>query len=232
MIEGYAMLDPVRESLWFYSAADYLVINAFLWRNDEALGPCLEIVRQNNLAVMAEAEEETPGKRFPFPPEEAEQLFRSYVRRTPRDDSAASKRMMLAQAADDIRLLCRAAKPSEEDMLLYRNVDARFAVKDAAPGGELELYGLTSTSTTGQLIDYGRGDLRRPGQIMRIALPAGLPALIAGGEENEVVLPPMRFLVTGVSESGGVPLLELRALETLDVGKLIAASEEFFAGRV
>ena len=60
------MLDPLKEALWFYTAADYLIINAFLWKNTEAMEPCLEIVHGNNIKVIKEAEEQTPEKRFSF----------------------------------------------------------------------------------------------------------------------------------------------------------------------
>lgn len=46
------MLDPVQESLWFYTAADYLVINSFLWRDTAALEACLELVWQNNSGML------------------------------------------------------------------------------------------------------------------------------------------------------------------------------------
>ena len=162
------MLDPVQETLWFYAAADYLVINAFLWKNEEALEPCLQIVHSNNAGMIREAEQQTPETRFAFSGLDCRALYDSYKRRTPPDLSPASKQRMLEQAIADIRLLCRAARPAEEEMTLLRNVDARFLLYDAPPGSTVELLGLTSTSRTGQLIDYGRQDYRAPAQV-----PAG-----------------------------------------------------------
>ena len=113
------MLDPVKEALWFYAAADYLTINAFLWKNTEAMEHCLKIVQGNNLGMIKEAEEQTPEKRFSFSGLDCKALFASYRRRTPCDLSPASKRGMLEQAIADIRLLCRSASPAQQEMLLF-----------------------------------------------------------------------------------------------------------------
>ena len=58
------MDDRVKTVVWFYTGADYLIVNAFLWRDKQALVECLEIVWSNNRAVIQEAEEQTPEKRF------------------------------------------------------------------------------------------------------------------------------------------------------------------------
>lgn len=55
---------PLSTALWFYSGADYLIVNALLWRNTKALEACLKIVWDNNRAVIREARQSTPEKRF------------------------------------------------------------------------------------------------------------------------------------------------------------------------
>ena len=220
------MLDPVQESLWFYTAADYLVINAFLWRDTDALEECLELVWQNNLGMIREAEELGPEQRFPFPPEDSETLLRCYRRRTPEVLDAEGRRRMLERAVSDIVTLCRAMKPVEENALLYRNLHARCAFAGLAPGDELPLPGLTSTSRTGQRIDYGCQDFRTPAQILEIRLPAGFPALAGRISENEVLLPPMRYRVLSVETRDQTPLITLRPESLLALRDLLREAAE------
>ena len=222
------MLDPLSESLWFYTAADYLIINAFLWKNRQALEECIGIVWSNNRGVIAEAEAETPEKRFASTGLDARGLFRRYVERTPEKLDRASRARIMERAIVDIRIICRAAAPAAEETTLYRNVPARFAIGFPGAGETVELPGLTSTSTTGQEIDYGKGDLRRPDQVIEIELPAGLPAVSFENEENEVILPPMAYAAMERSAPGGADRIRLRALRPLDLEELIRSSRAAF----
>lgn len=95
------MLDPIKDALLFYTSADYLVVNAFLWKNTETLEPCLQIIHSNNIGMIKEAEQQTPEKRFAFSVLDCKALYDSYKRRTPGDLSPFSKRLMLEQAIAD-----------------------------------------------------------------------------------------------------------------------------------
>ncbi len=223
------MLDPVKEALWFYTAADYLIINAFLWKNTEAMEPCLEIVHGNNVGIIKEAEEQTPEKRFSFSGLDCQALFDTYKRRTPGDLSPASKRGMLEQAIADIRLLCRSASPAQQEMLLFRNVEARFKLDGASPGSAVELLGLTSTSSTGQLIDYGHQDYHAPAQVLKIHVPIGMPVLCFENAENEVLLPPASYQVIASTAHDSISVIDLKAQRRLDIENLISAAKDTFS---
>lgn len=222
------MHDQLKESVWFYTGADYLIVNAFLWKNKEALDPCIGIVWQNNLGVIHEAEEEGPEKRFSSSGLDGTSLLESYRRRTPDELTDAAKTDILNQAISDIRLICGSMQPTKEPVQLFRNMESAFCLKNVREGGQIDLLGLTSTSTTGQQIDYGQNDFRPPAQILRIDVPAGLPALFIENDEHEVLLPPMRYRIRGERVKNGVPTVTLEALHALDLEQLIRSSKEAF----
>lgn len=93
-------------------------------------------------------------------------------------------------------------------------------------GETVELLGLTSTSTTGQLIDYSCGNYRKPEQIFHIYLEPHTPCLVVqDSEENEVILPPMAYRVMDKYHDNGIESIVLQALEPLQLDALISDSE-------
>lgn len=222
------MRDMLKTTLWFYTGADYLIINSFLWKNARALDECLEIVWNNNRGVIREAEEYTPEKRFLSSGIDAIQLYKSYLSRTPDVLSDAGKEQMIEQAIKDIRCLCLAMQPVHDEIRLIRNIDERYALKHFCIGDRIELLGLTSTSTTGQLIDYSQDNFRRPGQILHIHVAAGLPVLLPeNSRENEVILPPMAYRVLDRHDESGTDVVVLEALYPLALDQLIREARAF-----
>ena len=133
---------------------------------------------------------------------------------------------MIDQAILDICCICSAMHAAEEELQLIRNVDARFAIGCTAVGETVELLGLTSPSTTGQLIDYGKNEQRITDQILRIRVPAGLPALrLEDDREREVLLPPMAYRVLDRRTENGADTLQLEAVKPLNLEQLICAAK-------
>lgn len=223
------MTDRLKECVWFYTGADYLIINAFLWKNKKALDPCIGIVWQNNRDVIREAEAEGPENRFASSRLDGAALLQSYRRRTPGALTDEAKEQILEQAISDIRLLCGSMQSTTEPVRLFRNMEQALVLQNIREGEQIELLGLTSTSTTGQQIDYGRDDFRKPAQVLEIDVPKGLPALFLGNDEHEVLLPPMRYRVKGKSVTDGVSTVMLDALCPLDSEQLIQSSKDAFS---
>lgn len=226
---GGIVLDQLKECIWFYTGADYLIINAFLWKNKEALEPCIGIVWQNNRDVIREAEQEGANKRFASSGLDGAALLECYRRRTPDELTHDAKRSILEQAVADIRLLCSSMQPTKEPIILIRNMEKPFCLKAPHVGENVELLGLTSTSTTGQQIDYGDNDFRKPAQVLRLNIPAGTPALFLENDEHEVLLPPLSYAIKGAGVENGVPTVTLDAVSPLDHEQLIKSSEDVFS---
>lgn len=222
------MTDRLKECVWFYTGADYLVINAFLWRNREALDPCIGIVWQNNLDVIREAEAEGTENRFASSGLDGAALLQSYRRRTPDALTDEANAQILEQMISDIRLLCASMQPTKEPVRLFRNMEQAFVLQNTRKGEQIDFWGLTSTSKTGQQIDYGHDDYRKPAHVLEIDVSKGLPALFLENDEHEVLLPPMRYRVKGESVKDGVSTVLLEALHMLDLERLIRSSAEAF----
>ena len=217
-------MDPIKEAVDFYTGADYLIVNSLLWLNEENIDRAIEAVWQNNTGVMREAISETPEKRFGLPKDEAQAKFDAYRRRTPEVLNEKTRIEMIKTAINDIRLICGAMRPSEGEMTLFRNVHKLFAEKEPIVGEILALQGLTSTSTTGQLIDYGNKEFMSDFVRYIIKIPAGTPIYAVENdyrEENEVILPPMVHKITAVFEENGQKTVELQALSPIAVEPMI-----------
>lgn len=216
------MRDTLKKTLWFYTGADYLIINSFLWRDKSALDECLEIVWNNNRAVIQEAVEQTPEKRFASFGTDAISLFESYQVRTPEKLTETGKNQMIDQAIRDIRRICYAMQQEHECMKLIRNVDKRYSMNNFCIGDTINLLGLTSTSTTGQLIDYSHDNFRKPGQIVHIHIGNNIPILpVENSREHEVILPPMAYQVLDSYDENGTDHVVVEALFPLELESLI-----------
>lgn len=224
-------MNRLQEALFFYTGADYLVINAFLWRNQKALLPCIEIVQQNNRGMISEALASTPGQRFDTSEEEGELILAAYRRRTLDLSSSNALRQIIELAIEDIRIICRAMQPALSDLVLYRNVSEKYFPHHPAIGQILDLPGLTSTSTTGQEINYGKDDFHSASFQYKIMLSKRTPMLALENdsrEENEVLLPPMQYRITEIAEAKNQRILSLAPIALLDIEELIASADIAF----
>ncbi|MCL2557842.1 MAG: hypothetical protein FWE09_05130 [Treponema sp.] len=216
------MNESTRESIRFFTGADYLVVNNLLWANKINLRRGIEAAHRNNAGVIREAMEMTPEVRWGVPKEEGEKLLEAYRRRTPDEITEASEAKIIETAINDIRTICDSMRPADSEMTLYRNVEEEHAIKELTVGKEVDLLGLTSTSSTGQKIDYGNGSFKTAFCIYEIKISVGLPVLIVENdyrEENEVILPPMRYRISGTRDNGKIAALE--AIKPLDISLII-----------
>ena len=206
----------MNESVKFFTGTDFLIINALLWGNEMGVERGIEAVYRNNTGVIREAEEMTPEVRWGVSKEEGQKLFESYKRRTPNEINEATKLEFIKTAINDIRNICKAMQSATEEMVLYRNVAEEYAIKNLSIGEEIELKGITSTSTTGQKIDYGKNEFVETFQKYEIKIFVGIPILIVENDyrqENEVILPPMKYRVSDVQDG----LVKLEAIAPLDI---------------
>ena len=84
--------------------------------------------------------------RFGVSAEEAHKIFEAYKRRTPETINEDTKKQIIATAIEDIHNICNSMQPANKDMLLFRNVNENFAIKNPKIGETVDLLGITSTS--------------------------------------------------------------------------------------
>lgn len=219
--------ESMKESIRFYIGADFLIVNNLLWGNKVNLGRGIEAVHKNNTGVIREAMEMTPEVRWGVSKKEGQKLLESYKRRTPDKITEVTKAEIIYTAINDIYNICNSMQPADDEILLYRNVVEEYAIKDLTIGKEVDLKGITSTSTTGQKIDYGNSNFIITFYKYEIKVSAGMPILVLENdyrEENEVILPPMRYRISGVRDDEGDEggkIVELETIKPLDVYLLI-----------
>ena len=217
------MNESLKHLLRFYTGADYLIINALLWGNKSDLEQGIKAVHWNNTGVISEAKEMTPEVRFGVSKEEGQRLLDAYICRTPDLLTKATMAEIINTAISDIYSICNHMQPATEEILLYRNVEEKYAIKNPVAGSLVDLKGITSTSTTGQEIDYGNGHKITCCKYV-IKVPIGIPMLVVENDyrnENEVILPPMQYRVVDVCEDEVCKRLNLDAIKTLDIDALL-----------
>ena len=221
------MNEVLKETLWFYTGADYHIVNSILWGNKNDFDEGVKIVYDNNIDVIKDAEEMTPEVRFGMSKEAGQRLLDAYQSRTPQEINNVTKAEMAEVAVNDIHIICDAMRPAERELILFRNVDVKYTIENPTVGETVILKGLTSTSTTGQEIDYGDGFRTEYVQYI-INVPTGIPVFAVENdyrEENEVILPPMKYKITDVRYENGQRIIELEALKTLDIDTLIESGK-------
>jgi len=217
----------MKESIRFFTGADFLVINAFLWGNKIDLERGIEAVHGNNVGIIREAVEMTPEVRWGVSKEEGQKLLDSYRRRTPDEINELTKSAFIETAISDIYNICNAMQPAENEIILHRNVVEEYAIQNPTIGKEVDFKGITSTSTTGQKIDYGKNDFLIAFQKYEIKVSVGTPILVVENDyrqENEVILPPMQYRISNVRDSKECKIVELETIRPLDVDSLIKAT--------
>jgi hypothetical protein len=220
--------ELMKESIRFYIGADYLIVNNLLWGNSINLEKGIEAVHRNNMGIIREATEMTPAVRWGVSAADGQKLLDAYKRRTPDEITDATKAEIIKTAITDIHNICGSMRPADDELLLYRNVAEAYAIKDPAVGGTVDIKGITSATTTGQKIDYGKGDFQITFHKYEIRVPKGMPILALENDyrnENEVILPPMRYRITGIRAGEDGKVIELEAIKPLDVGLLIKDAE-------
>ena len=202
------MTDSQKETLRFYTANDYLLINGLLWgESREILDRYIELINEDGRGVMAEAVEQGFGARWNCTEEEGERLFRVYQRRFPVIDGDDVKGRILEQAKRDIINLKACMKPLDNDIVLYRNIHNSF-VKALEEGAVFDCLGFSSCSLAPHIAEnaeYGSGACT----LAVITVPAGASAIRLDlmpdvrNEPDEVILAPMKFLVTKIDRKTG-----------------------------
>lgn len=197
------MTEAQKETIWFYTANDYLLINGLLWGEpDETIDRFIQIINDDGRSVIAEAVEQGFDVRWNCSKEEGERLYKIYQKRFPTIKSQAVRAQILDRARADIANMMACMTPIETEMVLYRNIKTRF-VDNLEEGMLLNHLGFSSCSLAPHIAEnatYGSSGCA----LAEIVVPVGTPAIRLDlmpdvrNEPDEVILAPAEFLVTKV----------------------------------
>lgn len=197
------MTDEQKETLKFYTTNDYLLINGLLWgEDDQTLDTLIHIINEDGLCVMKEACELGFDVRWGCTMEEGERIYKVYQKRFPVIDSESVKKQIIARAQNDISNMMACLEPLTTDLILYRNIKTKF-LENIAEGQPLRYLGFSSCSLSphiAQNATYGCSGCT----LVEISVPTGTPAIRLDllpdvqNEPDEVILPPMEFLITRI----------------------------------
>lgn len=202
------MTEAQKETLQFYTANDYLLINGLLWGEDEkTIEKYIQLINKDGRGVMAEAMEQGFDVRWSCSKAEGERLYQIYQKRFPILDDLSVKNQILEQARMDISNMMSCMTPLTSELVLYRNIKTKFTDQL-----EQEMIfhhlGFSSCSLSPHIAEnatYGSNECT----LVEITAPAGTPAIRLDllpdvqNEPDEIILAPMDFLVTKIEKESG-----------------------------
>ena len=202
------MTEAQKETLQFYTANDYLLINGLLWGEDEkTIEKYIQLINKDGRGVMAEAMEQGFDVRWSCSKAEGERLYQIYQKRFPILDDLSVKNQILEQARMDISNMMSCMTPLTSELVLYRNIKTKFTDQL-----EQEMIfhhlGFSSCSLSPHIAEnatYGSNECT----LVEITAPAGTPAIRLDllpdvqNEPDEIILAPIDFLVTKIEKESG-----------------------------
>ena len=202
------MTEAQKETLQFYTANDYLLINGLLWGEDEkTIEKYIQLINKDGRGVMAEAMEQGFDVRWSCSKAEGERLYQIYQKRFPILDDLSVKNQILEQARMDISNMMSCMTPLTSELVLCRNIKTKFTDQL-----EQEMIfhhlGFSSCSLSPHIAEnatYGSNECT----LVEITAPAGTPAIRLDllpdvqNEPDEIILAPMDFLVTKIEKESG-----------------------------
>lgn len=201
--EGDDMTEAQKETLQFYTANDYLLINGLLWgENEKTIDDFIQRINADGRGVMAEAMDQGFDVRWKCSKADGERIYQIYQKRFPIIDNQSVKNQILMRAKDDIRNMMSCLEPLTTPLVLYRNIKTKF-VDTLEQGTTLNYLGFSSCSLNPHFAEnatYGSGDC----SLVEIIVPAGTPAIrldlmpAVQNEPDEVILAPIEFFVTKI----------------------------------
>jgi hypothetical protein len=211
----------LKDTIFFYSRNDYLIINSLLGGDMDHLWEMAEVVNGDSKAVLAAYAD---GTRKPHKKNIVRYKSRIY---DCLDDNTKAK--ILETARQDIANIFGAMKPAKRQMLLYRTVfiiDDPLRPHNALPSCEVNdivaFDIISSTSIAPYREDAGFDFYRYEITVPKHGLVLKLDRFNRNirNEDGEVLLPPMNCRVTNIRGSDNEhckKIIELEYLEKQEV---------------
>lgn len=200
-----------KEAISFYVKSHYLIINNLMYDKKEDVEKWLSIVNEDDIAVMHEAEEQGYSKRWETNEKWGKKIYKAYQKRTAQILTHKEKQRLLEIAREDIIQLNKAMSKSLNDIILYRNVKPCNVFSEMFVGKTIKVPSFFSTSSILSETSYTKQK-----EFVRyvIKVPKGTPMIRVdimdkglsneymgseGQNENEVILPPLKYNIRKIS---------------------------------
>ena len=211
------MTEEQKETLKFYTTNDYLLINGLLWKESkDTIDEFIHLINADGLGVMQEARELGFDVRWNCSKEEGNKIYKMYQKRFPVIENDDVKKEIIERARNDIKNMMDCLEPLETELVLYRNIKTRF-ISNIEEGNLFKNLGFSSCSLNPHVAEnaeYGSSNCT----LFEITVPVGTPAIRLDlmsdicNEEDEVILPPMEFLVTKIDRDNNKVYMTCNAL--------------------
>lgn len=191
------------ESLYFYTANDYLIINNLLLNNNEKLSESIKVANNDYIGMINEMKD-NPAKRLGLKNEKlANEIYSAYKKRF---QPLINENIFIIRARKDIENLKKLSTPNETDRVIYRNIRQKHLdefVENSCYS--YDAFASCSAKPTAELYSYGeKGDfiqlcLHIPKGINLIDLDK-MPKYLQN-EKGEIILPPFKAFVTSINNA-------------------------------
>ena len=223
---------PLEETISFYTRNDFAIINELLLANYEAVWRAAWVAYNDNQGILTEYENGCRRIEGIYDVKWMNALKKRLISQM----DYLAKEKILTFAKQDISNILHAMQPASRELLLYRTawIDPEYDTCGAYPfstqykalelriGSRLDIKTFVSSSLTPYRENEATGnDFYR----YQIYVPKGVPILeldqfCTHNEVGEVLLPPMRCMVTNILQRQNgfcKGILCLNVLEQLDV---------------
>lgn len=190
------------ETLYFYTANDYLIVNNLLLNKLSHLEKMMEVVN-NDYKGMIEEMKDNPQKRLGCEKELAEEIFECYKARF---QERIDKQKTIKRAKQDIENLTKLAEESEESLILFRNIKSTH-LEDFLGKQTYESKGFSSCLKVPTDTIYSFGPKDKFLQL-ELTIPKGFKLIetdklpkFCQNEEGEIILTPFLADITKIEKT-------------------------------
>ncbi|MFA6160608.1 MAG: glycosyltransferase family 2 protein [Patescibacteria group bacterium] len=212
VIERSVKNVDLEETIFFYTRNDYLIVNNLLCGNMDRLWRVAEIVNNDSRGVLKEYK---AGERALDT--KSIERFQNRIYQKLNDEA---KKKILKIARDDVSNILSAMKPTNNKMVLYRNVRVDDVLPNCNLNDTVEFKIISSTSAVPSDPNYNfyRYEITIPKNGFVLELDQ-FDSFVRN-EDCEILLPPMKCKVTNTRNSNNENckgIIELEYLEKISV---------------
>ena len=206
-------MEKELETLFFYTRNDYLIINNILLENYKTLDKYIKATR-SDYEGMIEEMEISPAKRLGLNDDQlANEIFLAYKKRYA---DSSDKQKAIKTAKNDINNLKSLLKPTDQKIILYRNIRKKH-LSDFLNKKEYSYLAFSSCSDRPTNQIYGLGNDEFDFIQLKITVPKNTPLIKVDdypsyiqNEEGEMILPPFSATIGNIRQVKNKTIISLK----------------------